>query len=153
MAQARVVSKGKSSKKARTHKRHAKTTRSKKSKKVGVKKLIGMDVKKALQVLKKGEGRFQPHVLVNGRPYRHKVRGREVATYVLIPKKTYELLRRNRKKRKARYNYVKGYQKGRDAKKKAMPPGLRLVTDPTTKKVIGAYYEYSLNRTDFGGKV
>ncbi len=80
--------------------------------------------------------------IVKSAPHKYKgkksqYRGKEVITYAIV------LQERQTKARGS-----KRYSSEKDKKMHALPPGLRIVIDPETGKIIGQYYEYSRNRTD-----
>lgn len=82
------------------------------------------------------------YIIVKSAPHKYKgkkaqYRGKEVITYAIVL---------HERQTKARGS--KKYSSARDEKMKALPPGLRIVIDPETGKIIGQYYEYSRNRTD-----
>lgn len=129
-----AVKKHKKSTKKATRKVTAKTTKSRKVIR-GLKKIKTLEELIAyLNKVKKKGWTYATH--------KSKYRGRERFAYVIRPvkPKTY--------KSKSFLKEMKKYSKDRDAKRKALPAGLRVILDPKTGKVLSVYYEYRLNRAD-----
>jgi len=72
--------------------------------------------------------------------------GKERIAYVINP------IMPKKYKSKSFRKEMKRYSESRDAKRKALPAGKRIIVNPKTGKVISIYYEYRLNRADAPGK-